>query len=107
MDLNADQFEELVGAYALDACEPEEVAVLDAYVEAHPDVAGDIERLRDAAAALGAVGALHPPLDLRDRLLSRAAECVTAADAQTTLQAETDRLDSFLATLTPTDFAAV
>src|SRR5207342_505008 len=58
MDLTARHFEDLIGAYALDACEPDEVAALDAYVDSHPEIAAEVERLREAAAALGAAGAV-------------------------------------------------
>ena len=40
MDVTRSEFQDLVGAYALDACEPEEAAALDAYVAAH--VAGHV-----------------------------------------------------------------
>ena len=53
MDLTPEAFEDLIGAYALDACEPDEVAAIDAYVAAHPEAAAEVERLREAAAALG------------------------------------------------------
>ncbi len=99
MDLTAKQFEDLIGAYALDACEPDEVAALDAYLDGHPDVAPEVERLREAAAALGAAGAVRPPADLRDRLLHVAGERVSPVSAQEALQAETERFDALLGTI--------
>jgi uncharacterized protein (TIGR03083 family) len=107
MDLTARQFEDLIGAYALDACEPDEVAALDAYVEGHPEIAAEVEQLREAAAALGAAGALRPPAGLRDRLLHVAGERVSPVSAQEALQAETDRFDALLATLADGDVDAV
>jgi uncharacterized protein (TIGR03083 family) len=107
MDLTPDQFEDLIGAYALDACEPDEVAALDAYVRDHPASRAEVERLRDAAAALGAAGALEPPVALRDRVLDLAAERVRPVTPTEALQAETDRFQSFLATLSDDDLAAV
>ena len=71
MDLTAEQFEDLLGAYALDACEPDEVEALDRYVASHPEAAAEVERLRDVAAGLGAAGASRPPVDLRGTGSSR------------------------------------
>jgi uncharacterized protein (TIGR03083 family) len=99
MDLTAKQFEDLIGAYALDACEPDEVAALDAYVDEHPEIVADVEQLREAAAALGAAGAVRPPVGLRDRLLHVAGERVSPVSAQEALQAETDRFDALLGTI--------
>ena len=55
------EFEDLVGAYALDACSDDEVAAVDAYVDAHPDACAEVEHLRAAAAWIGASGSLTPP----------------------------------------------
>lgn len=107
MDLTASEFEDLIGAYALDACEPEEVAALDAYVEGHPEIAADVERLREAAAALGAAGAVIPPPGLRDRLLHVAGERVSPVSPQEALEAETERFDALLATLAGADLDVV
>jgi uncharacterized protein (TIGR03083 family) len=107
MDLTATQFEDLIGAYALDACEPDEVAALDAYVDAHPEAAPDLERLRAAAAALGSAGALRPPPDLRGRMLDVAAERVAAVSPTEAIQAETDRFDDLLASIGDNDLAAI
>ncbi len=107
MDMTPQQFEHLIGAYALDACADDEVAALDAYVRSNPDAAAEVERLREAAAALGAVGALQPPVALRDRLIEVANERVTAVTGQEALQAETDRFDALLATLRDSDLDAV
>ena len=107
MDLTEEQFEELIGAYALDACEPDEVAALDAYVDVHPDVEPDVERLRAAAAALGAAGAQRPPAGLRDRMMHVAAERVAAVDQKETLLAETERFDELLDTVDEVDLDAI
>jgi uncharacterized protein (TIGR03083 family) len=106
MDVTARQFEDLIGAYALDACEPDEVAALDAYVEEHPEIAAEVERLREAAAALGAAGAVRPPVGLRDRMLQVAGERVSAVSARDALQAETERFDALLGTLADGDLDA-
>jgi uncharacterized protein (TIGR03083 family) len=107
MDLTAKQFEDLIGAYALDACEPDEVTALDAYVDGHPEVMTEVERLREAAAALGSAGALRPPVELRDRLLHVAGERVTPVSPQEALQAETNRFDGLLDTLEEGEFDTV
>ena len=107
MDVTRQEFDDLVGAYALDACEPEEATAIDAYVAAHADAAAEAERLRDAAAWLGAVGALNPPAALRERLLAVAAERVDALPPADALQRETARFEALLDSLSPTDLAAI
>jgi uncharacterized protein (TIGR03083 family) len=85
MQLDRQSFEELLGAYALDACEPDEVAALDAYVDAHPEAFAEVERLRAAAAWIGASGSTTPPPGLRGALLTRAnaVEPASGLDAYT------------------------
>jgi uncharacterized protein (TIGR03083 family) len=107
MDVTTEQFDELIGAYALDACTDDEVAALDRYVRSHPEASAEVERLREAAAALGAVGAMQPPVALRDRVLQAANERVRAVTAQEALQAETDRFNAFLDTITAADLGVV
>ena len=107
MDVTRSEFQDLVGAYALDACEPEEATAIDAYVAIHADAAGEAERLRSAAAWLGAVGALNPPQSLRDRLLAVAAERVDALPPVEALRRETERFAALLESLTPADLDAV
>jgi uncharacterized protein (TIGR03083 family) len=99
MDLTAEEFEDLVGAYALDACEPEEADAVERYAAAHRDAAIEVERLREAAAGLGAAGALVPPPGLRDRVLAFTSPRVEPASAVAALRAETERLDALLNTL--------
>ena len=106
MDVTRSEFQDLVGAYALDACEPEEATAIDAYVATHADAAAEAERLRDAAAWLGAVGALNPPAALRDRLLAIAAERVDALPVDA-LRRETERFETLLDSLAPADLDAV
>lgn len=99
MDLTPETFEDLVGAYALDACEPDEVAAMERYVAAHREAADDVERLREVAAGVGAAGASRPPRALRERLLHTAADRVSPLAPEVALQRETDRFDSFLSTV--------
>jgi uncharacterized protein (TIGR03083 family) len=104
MDVTRNEFRDLVGAYALDACEPDEAAAMDAYIAEHADAAGEAERLRDVAAWLGAAGALHPPLGLRDRLLAATAPVVPLPPADA-LRRETARFELLLDALDEHDLA--
>ena len=107
MDLTPEAFEDVIGAYALDACDADEVAAIDAYVEAHPDAAAEVERLRAAAAALGAAGAQRPPRGLRDRLVLAASDRVAPVTAREALDEETDRFANLLGTLGDADLDAI
>jgi len=102
MDVTRSEFQDLVGAYALDALEPDEAAAMDAFIAEHADAAAEAERLRDVAAWLGAAGALHPPIGLRDRLLTAAlpVEPLPPADA---LRRESARFEALLDSLDETD----
>jgi len=103
MDLTPEQFEDLVGAYALDACEPGEVEAIERYVAAHAEAAAEVERLREVAAGIGAAGASRPPVALRERLLHTAHQRVAPIAVDVALQRETDRFESFLSTLDPSE----
>jgi uncharacterized protein (TIGR03083 family) len=107
MDVTRSEFQDLVGAYALDACEPDEAAAVEAYVATHADAAAEADRLRDAAAWLGAAGALNPPVQLRERLLAVAAERVDALPPVEALRRETARFVTLLDSLTSADLGAV
>ena len=103
MDVTRNEFQDLVGAYALDACDPEEAAAIDSYIAADADAAREAERLRDAAAWLGAVGALNPPVGLRNRLLAAASERPDPLPPVDALRSESDRLEALLDSLEPAD----
>jgi uncharacterized protein (TIGR03083 family) len=95
MQLNRESFEDLVGAYALDACEPDEIVAIEAYITEHPEACEEVERLRAAAAWLGASGPLAPPPGLRANVLGDLATVpATGVDAYReltgTLDAELD-----------------
>jgi uncharacterized protein (TIGR03083 family) len=64
--------EELLGAYALDACEPDEIVAVEAVLARRPDLAREAARLSRAATWIGATGALEPPSRLRGSVLGRA-----------------------------------
>ena len=55
------EVEELLGAYALDACDPDEIAAIDEVLARRPDLARAAAQLSEAASWLGAAEALEPP----------------------------------------------
>lgn len=67
-----EEFEELLGAFALDACDADEMAAMEQFVAAHPEVVAEVERLRTAAVGLAASDALAPPRDVRTGVFERA-----------------------------------
>lgn len=95
--------DELLGAYALDAVEPDEAAAVDEYVERVPHAADELARLRNAATAIGATEALAPPPELFDNVLTAArVRRPTHTDDDPFLAAylsETARYDALLDTL--------
>jgi uncharacterized protein (TIGR03083 family) len=103
MDLTPEQFDDLVGAYVLDACEPDETDAMDRYLGAHRDAAAEVERLREVAAGIGAAGASRPPVALLERLLQSAGDRVPPLPADRALQRETDRFEAFLGTIAESD----
>ena len=105
MDVTRREFQDLVGAYALDACDPDEAAAMDVYVAEHEDAAAEAERLRVVAAWLGAAGALHPPTALRDRLLAAVAEPVAPVPPVDALRRESARFEMLLDSLHADDLA--
>jgi uncharacterized protein (TIGR03083 family) len=71
-ELTPSEVEALLGAYALDACTPEEAAAIEVVLAEHPDLALEAEQLADAASWVGATEALDPPIELRERVLQAA-----------------------------------
>ena len=71
-ELSDDEVEELLGAYALDACEPDETAAIEAVLARRPDLALEAARLASVAAWLGAAEAIEPPVRVRDGVLDGA-----------------------------------
>jgi uncharacterized protein (TIGR03083 family) len=66
-----DELEALLGAYALDACEPDEATLVEELLRARPELAREAAQLADAAAWLGATEALAPPSQLRRAVFQR------------------------------------
>lgn len=66
------EFEELLGAFALDACEADEMDAMERFITEHPEVIPEVERLRTAAVGLAASDALAPPRDVRTGVFERA-----------------------------------
>jgi uncharacterized protein (TIGR03083 family) len=66
------EVEELLGAYALDAIEPDELAAVEAVLARRPDLAQEADRLSSVAAWLGATEATEPPRRMRDGVLDAA-----------------------------------
>lgn len=64
--------DELLGAYALDAVEPDEAVAVEAYLDRSPGAADEVARLRNAAAWIGATEALAPPPALHHTVLDAA-----------------------------------
>lgn len=66
------ELDELLGAYVLDACDPDEVEAVEAYLARSAAAAAEVARLRDAAAWVGATEALAAPPTLRDSVFAAA-----------------------------------
>jgi len=98
---------ELLGAYALDACDDDESAAVEAFLERDDDAAGDARRLRETAAWLGATAALVPAPGLRETVLARARRMRPSTGeagddpALRLYRAQTDRFDALLDEVTP------
>ncbi len=84
-ELDATAVEELLGAYALDACEPDEVAAIERHLAENPTLAREAERLRNAAVWIGAADALEAPPALRTSVLEVARSRRPAAGADPVL----------------------
>jgi len=72
-ELSDAEVEELLGAYALDACEPREIDAIEAVLARRPDLAAEAARLTRVAAWLGAAEALEPPARLRPTVIGTTA----------------------------------
>jgi len=70
---NDPELDALLGAYALDAVDPDERARVDEYLAVNPLARGEVDELRESAAslALAPVADLNAPPELWDRISSR------------------------------------
>jgi len=93
MDFDDAALDELLGAYALDALDLDEQAAVERYLARTPSAADEVERLRTAAAWIGASEALAPPSRLRTTLLD-AARGRALDDALAGYTTETARFDA-------------
>src|SRR5438105_4173220 len=66
------QTRELLGAYALDACDDDEGAAVEAFLARDAAARAEADELRNVASLLGAAHALAPSPGLRDAVLARA-----------------------------------
>ncbi len=69
--ITSDNFDDLLGAFALDAVDADEAAAVEAFLAAHPERERDVERLRAAAAWYGASQTETPPPSLRASIMAR------------------------------------
>lgn len=70
--LTPEEVAELLGAYALDACAPEETAAIEAVLSDHPELEAEARELARAASWIGVTEALVPPPALRARVVTAA-----------------------------------
>jgi uncharacterized protein (TIGR03083 family) len=70
--ITPETFDELVGAFALDAIDADEAAAIEEFLAAYPERAREVERLRAAAAWYGASQTETPPPALREAIMRRA-----------------------------------
>jgi len=101
------RLEELLGAYALHGCDPDEVAAVEALLGRRPDLADEADRLAAAAAWLGALEAREPPPTLRDAVLATAVTDRVEDAAARLYDAEARRLAVELARLAPAQYRAM
>ncbi|HEY3673706.1 MAG TPA: maleylpyruvate isomerase family mycothiol-dependent enzyme [Acidimicrobiia bacterium] len=71
-ELSDVEVDELLGAYALDALDPDELVAVEAVLARRPDLALEAARLSSVAAWLGATEAAEPPGGMRDTVLTAA-----------------------------------
>jgi uncharacterized protein (TIGR03083 family) len=72
VDMNRTELEELLGAYALDALEPDERADVEAFLAHEPDLALEAAHLQTAAVLLAADHSVTPAVALRGNTLASA-----------------------------------
>lgn len=102
---------ELLGAWALDACEPDEAVDVEHHLATCAECADEAARLRRVAGWLGADVAEAPPRSLRDSVLGlatgRRAPRAMLATPGGLLCEQLDRLDALVASFDAADWQAV
>ena len=98
---------DLLGAYALDACDPDELEAVQELLVRRPDLSAEVARLTQAAAWIGATEALTAP----DRLESSLRDAVRARRSSEAIDApgscyasSTARLAETIDALAPDDY---
>src|SRR5262245_60471948 len=108
VELSSEEAGDLLGAYALDALDPDEAVAVERALARDDELAREAERLVRAAAWLGATEALTPPVGSRDHLLGRARARRTSRDtddvATRSYQASTVRLAETMPALEASDY---
>jgi uncharacterized protein (TIGR03083 family) len=105
--LDKTAIEELLGAYALDALDPDEVVEVEAALASDPELAREADLLVRTAAWLGASEAIAAPARMRGDVLARARARRSVPDAAArTYAASTERLAQTLRALTPDEYRA-
>jgi uncharacterized protein (TIGR03083 family) len=107
MDVH-DEVLDLIGAWALDACDPDEAAEVDAHLRGCVTCAAEARRLRSAAGWLAADRVLPAPPALRHRVLATAHAARPAALMRTLLGAYAGQaalLDRLLGAVRADDWA--
>jgi uncharacterized protein (TIGR03083 family) len=108
--MNEATVDELIAAYALNACEPGEAAQIEQHLARNPRAAAELLRLSAAAAWIGATEALTPPPGLREAVLAGARARPRSRsendDALDLFRDQTDRLDTLITRLRASDLSA-
>ncbi|MGN9906980.1 zf-HC2 domain-containing protein [Phytohabitans sp. LJ34] len=107
MDVH-DEVLDLIGAWALDACDPDEAAGVDAHLSGCATCAAEARRLRAAAGWLAADRVMPAPPALRHRVLATAQAARPAALMRTLVGAyagQADLLDRLLGAVRADDWA--
>ena len=109
MDLTPQQLDGLLGAWALDALEPDEQEAVDAALAVHPEVAGEAPGLRALVALMGEAVASPAPPELRTAVLRSAAAsapvALVATDPVTLMANQIRAFDQLMGTLGPDDWS--
>lgn len=79
--ITPETFDDLLGAYALDAVDADEAQAIEEFLTVHPEYEREVERLRAAAAWYGATESEPPPPRLRSVILQHAESRLAGAVA--------------------------